>query len=282
MWMPQGFTVCMNNRDALAKKLYDNMFNWLVVKMNGTIEPAELGDASFESKAKTIGLLDIFGFENFEKNQYEQFCINYVNEKLHKLYIAAIFEAEKMDLTEEGLGEVAQKIEYPKTQVLEILRLMDFDAMSVKYKGIKFPKVPPKGIFTLVDDTCKNLKADTPWADVLFQVEEAHKTNKEIFAKKNPREREIFKINHSAQPVFYDIKEFRDRNIDNIPQGLDDSLKGKTAEIISNIYQARLSAEVLEEEKKAPVDKTIWKKFGRQMDDLMDELGEPLIRMGPE
>ena len=37
MWMPQGYVVCMNNRDALAKKLYDNMFNWLVVKMNGTI-----------------------------------------------------------------------------------------------------------------------------------------------------------------------------------------------------------------------------------------------------
>ena len=48
MWMPQGYVVCINNRDALAKKLYDNMFNWLVVKMNGTIQPAELGDSSFD------------------------------------------------------------------------------------------------------------------------------------------------------------------------------------------------------------------------------------------
>lgn len=71
------------------------MFNWLVVKMNGTIEPEQLDDANFSSYAKTIGLLDIFGFENFTKNHFEQFCINYVNEKLHKLYIAAIFEAEK-------------------------------------------------------------------------------------------------------------------------------------------------------------------------------------------
>lgn len=68
MWMPQGFTVCMNNRDALAKKLYDNMFNWLVVKMNCVIQPEELGSGSFDSVAKTIGLLDIFGFENFDKN----------------------------------------------------------------------------------------------------------------------------------------------------------------------------------------------------------------------
>lgn len=186
-----------------------------------------------------------------------------------------------MDLTEEGLGEVAERIEYPKTQVLEILRLMDYDAMSSKYKGIKFPKPPNKGIFTMVDDTCKNLKADVNWEAVLYEVEEGHKANKEIFAKKNPREPWMFKINHSAQPVFYDIKEFRDRNIDNIPQGLDDSMKDKTEGLISLIYQAKLNNDE-EEVKKGPVDKTIWKKFGRQMDDLMDELGEPLIRMGPE
>ena len=67
-----------------------------------------------------------------------------MNEKLHKLYIAAIFEAEKQDLTEEGLADVAARIEYPKTQVLEILRLMDFDKASVKYKGIKFAKEPAR------------------------------------------------------------------------------------------------------------------------------------------
>ena len=77
-----------------------------------------------------------------------------------------------------------KKIEYPKTQVLEILRLMDYDAASTKYKGIKFPKAPPKGIFTQVDDTCKNLKADVTWEQVLYEVEEAHKTNKEVFKKK--------------------------------------------------------------------------------------------------
>jgi len=58
-------------------------------------------------------------------------------------------------LTEEGLVEVANRIEYPKTQVLEILRLMDFDEKSVKYKGIKFAQpLPGKGIFTLLEDKC--------------------------------------------------------------------------------------------------------------------------------
>lgn len=65
-------------------------------------------------------------------------------------------------MTEEGLGEVAEKIEYPETQVLEILRLMDFDANSVKYKGITFSATPGKGIFTIVDDSCK-VTSDVKW-----------------------------------------------------------------------------------------------------------------------
>ena len=61
----------MDNRDALAKQMYDNLFNWLVRKMNQTIEPAAIGEESFKDRAKTIGLLDIFGFENFDKNNFE-------------------------------------------------------------------------------------------------------------------------------------------------------------------------------------------------------------------
>ena len=53
-------------------------------------------------------------------------------------------------------------------------------------------------------------------------------------------------------------------------------------ELVSSIYRGIIGGRNNEEEKKGPPDKTIWKKFGRQMDDLMDELGEPLIRMGPE
>ena len=65
--------ICLKNRDSLSKKLYDNMFNWLVIKMNKTIEPDELNEdeVGFRDVAKTIGLLDIFGFENFAHNNFE-------------------------------------------------------------------------------------------------------------------------------------------------------------------------------------------------------------------
>ena len=81
-------------------------------------------------------------------------CINYVNEKLHKLYIAAIFEAECVELKEEGLGHMVDSIEYPSLRVLEILRMMDFKKGGAKYAGIKFAKDPPPGIFTTADDNC--------------------------------------------------------------------------------------------------------------------------------
>ena len=71
--------------------------------MNLTILPEGESTDEFKEKTKTIGLLDIFGFENFKDNHFEQLCINYVNEKLHKLYISAIFDAEKIELKNEGL-----------------------------------------------------------------------------------------------------------------------------------------------------------------------------------
>lgn len=96
---------CIDARDSLAKCLYDNLFNWLVERMNLTILPEDEGTEQFKLETKTIGLLDIFGFENFKENNFEQMCINYVNEKLHKLYISAIFDAEKFELRNEGLGD---------------------------------------------------------------------------------------------------------------------------------------------------------------------------------
>ena len=56
---------CIDSRDSLAKCLYDNMFNWLVERMNLTILPEHEGEEWFKKETKTIGLLDIFGFENF-------------------------------------------------------------------------------------------------------------------------------------------------------------------------------------------------------------------------
>ncbi len=62
---------CPDQRDSFAKALYDNMFNWLVERMNTTILPENEGTDAFKKATKTIGLLDIFGFECFAENNFE-------------------------------------------------------------------------------------------------------------------------------------------------------------------------------------------------------------------
>jgi hypothetical protein len=96
-------------------------------------------------------------------------------------------------LTEEGLAEVANRIEYPKTQVLEILRLMDFDASSVKYKGIKFaPPLPGRGIFSMLEDKCVSNQAFSS-VDFAKEVDTIHKVaSKEVYKQKSLKEVEKF------------------------------------------------------------------------------------------
>ena len=68
-------------RDALAKAIYAKLFDWIVVQINRSLKP------SSKSKShKFIGVLDIYGFETFEINSFEQFCINYANEKLQQQF----------------------------------------------------------------------------------------------------------------------------------------------------------------------------------------------------
>lgn len=91
---------CENIKDSLAKDLFNNCFLWLVRKLNLTLAPAGISKSFF----KSIGLLDIFGFEDFLINSIEQFCINYTNEKLQNLYISYVFKAEKVIFESEGLS----------------------------------------------------------------------------------------------------------------------------------------------------------------------------------
>lgn len=72
-------------RDAFAKAVYDRLFTWIIQKINRAIVvPGSNIQKRFN---RVIGVLDIYGFEIFDKNSFEQFCINYCNEKLQQLFI---------------------------------------------------------------------------------------------------------------------------------------------------------------------------------------------------
>jgi len=84
----------------MARAVYDKLFAWLVQKLNETIVPQHGEDGCM-----SLGLLDIFGFENFSVNSLEQLCINFANEKLQQLYIMYVFKSEAEEFKAEGLLE---------------------------------------------------------------------------------------------------------------------------------------------------------------------------------
>jgi myosin heavy subunit len=86
-----------NQTLALIKDIYHHLFMWCVSKVD-----KKLGDQSGASD-RFIGILDIFGFEIFETNSFEQLCINFTNEKLQLLFNEDVFEAEKAVYDDEGV-----------------------------------------------------------------------------------------------------------------------------------------------------------------------------------
>lgn len=87
----------MDVRDAFVKGIYGRMFIWMVEKINNAIfKPTSTN----KHKRTSIGVLDIFGFENFEKNSFEQLCINYANENLQQFFVRHIFKLEQVGFPE--------------------------------------------------------------------------------------------------------------------------------------------------------------------------------------
>ena len=122
-----------DTRDALAKALYSRLFDWLVLKVNESLEV----DDEFTVQA-SVNVLDIFGFECFEENSLEQLCINYTNEKLQQHFNTFIFKLEEAEYTREGIEY--SFVDFPDNQ--DCLDLIE---------GRK-----PPGILAVLDDECNN------------------------------------------------------------------------------------------------------------------------------
>ncbi len=89
-------------RDAIAKAIYDRLFRWIINKINQLLAPT----ATEMVGEREISILDIFGFEKFEKNSFEQMCINLANEQLHHFFTEHVFTLEKEEFKKESLGSL--------------------------------------------------------------------------------------------------------------------------------------------------------------------------------
>lgn len=178
-------------RDALAKAVYFRLFDWIVARTNVSLRAQG-------AVKNTIGILDIYGFEIFEKNSFEQLCINYVNEKLQQIFIQLTLKAEQDEYAREQIQWTP--IKYFDNKV--VCSLIE-------------DKRPP-GVFAALNDACATAHADSGAADQTF-------VGRLNFLSSNPNfenRQGQFIIKHYAGDVNYQVAGMTDKNKDQLLKDL--------------------------------------------------------------
>ncbi|KAM9384735.1 unconventional myosin-If isoform 1-T2 [Pholidichthys leucotaenia] len=225
-------------RDALAKALYARLFDYLVEAINKAIrKPYE---------EFSIGVLDIYGFEIFQRNGFEQFCINFVNEKLQQIFIELTLKAEQEEYVQEGIKWTP--IEYFNNKV--VCDLIE-------------NKVNPPGIMSVLDDVCATMHAKGEGADgTLLQKLQAAVGTHEHFNSWNSG----FVVHHYAGKVSYDINGFCERNRDVLFPDLIELMQSSEFDFIRSLFPENLNTD----KKGRPT--TASSKIKKQANDLVNTL----------
>ncbi|XP_034022241.1 myosin-IIIa isoform X1 [Thalassophryne amazonica] len=144
-------------RDAMSKALYGRLFSWIVNRVNALLRPdSHLGE---DDKGLNIGILDIFGFENFKKNSFEQLCINIANEQIQFYFNQHIFAWEQDEYLNEEVD--ARMIEYEDNRpLLDLFLQKPMGMLSLLDEESRFPQATDQ---TLVEKFDNNLKSKSFW-----------------------------------------------------------------------------------------------------------------------
>jgi myosin heavy subunit len=204
-------------RDALSKKLYANLFDWLIkfinVSLAGTAKECS-------QKMNFIAVLDIFGFEAFEHNSFEQLCINYCNEKLQFHFNNHIFLMEQEEYTKEGIS--VSNIKFEDNQ--PTLDLLDL-------RGT--------GIFSMIDEEINVPRgSDEQLLSKYFQKHVSNPRFERPKAKNHSKSvlDALFVVVHYAGPVAYNITGFLEKNKDQLSEDLEQMCKVSTSSFIATIF----------------------------------------------
>ncbi|KAM6959502.1 unconventional myosin-Ig [Aplochiton taeniatus] len=186
-------------RDAFSKALYERLFGWIVGRINAVIEVKDYNPA-LHGKNTVIGVLDIYGFEIFDSNSFEQFCINYCNEKLQQLFIELILRQEQDEYQREGIAW--QHIEYFNNQII-----------------VDLVEQPHRGILSILDEACLGVGkvTDTVCLESMNTklAQHPHYNSRKISPTDKTMEfQRDFRIRHYAGDVTYSVEGFLDKNKD--------------------------------------------------------------------
>ncbi|KAK9481064.1 P-loop containing nucleoside triphosphate hydrolase protein [Lipomyces japonicus] len=208
-------------RDSVSKYIYSALFDWLVSITNNSLASPEVE----RSATQFIGVLDIYGFEYFKKNSFEQFCINYANEKLQQEFNQHVFKLEQEEYVREDINW--SFIEFSDNQPCISLIEAKIGILSLLDEESRLPSGS--------DDSLVNkLYAN-------FDVEKHKK-----FFKKPRFGKTAFTINHYAMEVTYDSDGFIEKNRDTVPDEHLEVLLASKNKFLTEILQASIDAAKVE------------------------------------
>nr|XP_020450318.1 unconventional myosin-Ib isoform X3 [Monopterus albus] len=206
-------------RDALAKNLYSRLFTWLVTRINESIK------AQTKTRHKVMGVLDIYGFEIFEDNSFEQFIINYCNEKLQQIFIELTLREEQEEYVREGIEWT--NIEYFNNAV--ICDLIENNK---------------NGILAMLDEEClrPGTVTDETFLDKLNTVCAEHQhfesrlSKNSKFLTDHSLPHNCFRIQHYAGKVLYRVEGFMDKNNDLLYRDLSQAMYKANHSLIKQLF----------------------------------------------
>ncbi|XP_075272003.1 unconventional myosin-VIIa isoform X6 [Opisthocomus hoazin] len=241
---PLSMEQALDVRDAFVKGIYGWLFVWIVEKINAAIyrPPSQ----ELKSVRRSIGLLDIFGFENFTVNSFEQLCINFANENLQQFFVRHVFKLEQEEYNLENINW--QHIEFTDNQDA-------LDMIAIK----------PMNIISLIDEESKFPKGTD--ATMLHKLNSQHKLNTNYIPPKNNYETQ-FGINHFAGIVYYETKGFLEKNRDTLHGDIIQLVHSSKNKFIKQIFQADVAMGA-ETRKRSP---TLSSQFKRSLELLMRTL----------
>ncbi|XP_037705030.1 unconventional myosin-Ib isoform X1 [Choloepus didactylus] len=206
-------------RDALAKNLYSRLFSWLVNRINESIK------AQTKVRKKVMGVLDIYGFEIFEDNSFEQFIINYCNEKLQQIFI-------ELTLKEEQEEYIQEDIEWTHINYFNNTIICDLIENNTN------------GILAMLDEEClrPGIVTDETFLEKLNQVCATHQhfesrmSKCSRFLNDTSLPHSCFRIQHYAGKVLYQVEGFVDKNNDLLYRDLSQAMWKTSQPLIKSLF----------------------------------------------
>lgn len=249
----------LKNLDGVMKALYSSIFQYIVNCVNQSIK------GKLEDSQPSIGVLDIFGFETFAKNDFEQLLINYTNEALQQVFNkqvlereADLYKAEKLSMSIEDQQALDPSIVHDAKNAKCIVLFQGDVKKTAKGTAKKY------GILDLIHIEGGELEPSDIKMLHKINAAFAKKEYKSVYAKGKKQDRDKrFKVRHYASTVTYTVGSFLEKNNDRLPKSVNELFASSSSELVKEIWDC--GDHLTSNKRNAP---SITSKFAKQIKEL--------------